>query len=661
MPQARTPRSTTGRIVIAGAAAALSAIALAAPAQAGIGESGPVTEATGFFPEYYQDDDGLRLGLCLDGPQCFAAIERPILDEPVSFPSNFPVEAFWWAAETELPTPGGSMLLVLAQEAAFANEIVVDGDQAAFGRLRIRGDGLTTGQWYRFTTPYGQFDIQAAAAGGGGGGRQINFTSDIGCGAEGLPPLCPDVGFGALADSLIGPNFLTWDDTAPAPPEGFIADGVTPHTVTGSDFIPAAESINPPVAEGAEPLPENTTPANYFRIDRITGNGGTVIDHVSQISSFVVQGKLADEQPLPFLAATSGSAGSQPVGAGPKAYDVTIRNGGSGDLKIATAALADPSPDFAITATDCENETIEPAGPTQAPTGPDQTCTVSLAFDPSSTGGKNGTLRITEDGGPDAPVHDITLRGTGTFPELSSDQTGLSFGFQLVGTTAPTRTVRVRNTGDAPLAFGGASIGGLDAADYSVVGTTCTGMTLAPNGNCTVDVHFTPQATGVRNATLELSASAGTRSVPLSGVGTGFAPAGGGSPAATPPPAAVAVNQGSGPSVTTAPKLSLLSLATSSRIKRLKATRSGVRLTMRLRTGTKVVRIKIYRKTKAGRRLLSDGYKSTSASGLYRVTQGHATLRRSLRTLGTYEAEVTPGTSRTDLGKASRVTFKVVR
>jgi hypothetical protein len=80
---------------------------------------------------------------------------------------------------------------------------------------------------------------------------------------------------------------------------------------------------------------------------------------------------------------------------------------------------------------------------------------------------------------------------------------------------------------------------------------------------------------------------------------------------------------------------------------------------MRLADGTEIVKINVYRRTAAGLKLLSSGYKAPSAAGLYRVTQNHAQLRRLL-TRGTYEVQVTPGYGKTELGTTARASFKVV-
>jgi hypothetical protein len=107
------------------------------------------------------------------------------------------------------------------------------------------------------------------------------------------------------------------------------------------------------------------------------------------------------------------------------------------------------------------------------------------------------------------------------------------------------------------------------------------------------------------------------------------------------------------------PKLALASLRTAARMSQSTARKRGLRLTMGLPTGTEIVRIQVYRKTAKGLTLLSDGYRAPSAAGVYRVSQSHAQLRRLLKR-GSYEARVTPGYAKNDLGITRRVAFKIV-
>lgn len=622
-------KRVTKRQLVALGAAALSAAVMAVPAQAGIGaapaDRGPLTERYGFFPEYYQDAAGVRLQLCIAlAPTC-GAIATPG-PGPVSFPGNFPDELFYWSASVSVQ----GVSLTLAQEATFDG---IDGNQAVFGRLRIRGTGLTPGAFYRFTTPYGIVEEQARA-----GNPQIrNIGSDVGCGPA-IGRVCTDVTFGDVGASAIGPNFLTWD-TFPADPAlttaagRFVGDAVTPHAVTGSTFT----------------APGELTPANYFQVDRISGLGGTVEQTLGRETNFVVQGKLADVPPQPFLLTSPGAAGNQPIANGPKALTVKVRNGGSGDLKLATAAVTGGA-DFTITSSDCTNKTLVPAGRTQDPGNADQFCTVVLAFDPSTAGAKTATLRLTEQA-PAGTVHDIALTGVGTQPTLSTDQAGVSFGAQQVGTTAPMQTVTVRNTGGASLLVTGASTSG----DFAIVSSTCTSNTLAPNATCSIDLHFTPAATGVRNGTLDITSAAGARSVPLSGTGTA-APL-------TAGPAGAVIGAASGRPTTiaqTLPKLALGRFGMARRVKRSVAFRQGIRMFMELPAGTEVVKINVYQRRFGKLRLISSGFRAPARTGRVNVRLNHLTLRRLLRRIASYEVRATPGRSRSDLGTTSKASFKVV-
>ncbi|MGA9523656.1 MAG: choice-of-anchor D domain-containing protein, partial [Myxococcaceae bacterium] len=80
----------------------------------------------------------------------------------------------------------------------------------------------------------------------------------------------------------------------------------------------------------------------------------------------------------------------------------------------------------------------------------------------------------------------------------------------------------VSNGGGAPLNISSATIGGANAADFSVVTDACTGTPLAPAGTCEIQVQFAPLALGARVATLTLESDdpEGPKVLPLTGVGT---------------------------------------------------------------------------------------------------------------------------------------------
>lgn len=237
-------------------------IGLAWNAQAELAAVGPISAANG-FPVWYQDTNGLQLELCLDqNGLCLTAEPDPGV--PISFPANFGDEAFWWVAEAiGVPlTGGGTASLVLAMEAAFANEAAAAGDQVAFGRIRIRITPPTTGD-YIVTHPFGQVTLTGLV-----GGATVTFTQDIGNFLD--PGPAGDFTL-ALADDpaqagtvnadgrSIGP-FLVPADSGynPLPflqrPEGtYIADPVQLNRVIGSPIADAAH------LSGFR---------NYFRVER---------------------------------------------------------------------------------------------------------------------------------------------------------------------------------------------------------------------------------------------------------------------------------------------------------------------------------------------------------------------------------------------------------
>jgi PKD repeat protein len=209
-------------------AASLAALFPAALASAqGLAAVGPTSPDHG-FPEWYEDNNGLQLDLCLTDPVLCLLDAAVTLSSPgTPFPGNyggtFPDEAFWNVCEALIPTNnGGQALLVIALEAAFGNEIPEAGQQVAFARVRIRADNLVAGANYTVTTPVGVFNFVAANA----GVRGINFTDDVG--------IAPGVFTGALGGA-IGP-FLMWDSGLPildANGREYIGNPAIDHTITG--------------------------------------------------------------------------------------------------------------------------------------------------------------------------------------------------------------------------------------------------------------------------------------------------------------------------------------------------------------------------------------------------------------------------------------------
>jgi hypothetical protein len=165
----------------------------------------------------------------------FCLTEEPTPGAPINFPDNFGPEAFWWMAETTAVGQGINGLLVLALEAAFANEVPVEGDQVAFARIRIRIDVPTPGI-YTVTHPFGvaTYDVAAVDVPGGGGANEINETQDIG---NFLLPGRPADGADYRAALLDGTVGLVDADGRSIGPFLTATDGNVTDTVTGNVYL----------------------------------------------------------------------------------------------------------------------------------------------------------------------------------------------------------------------------------------------------------------------------------------------------------------------------------------------------------------------------------------------------------------------------------------
>jgi len=104
-------------------------------------------------------------------------------------------------------------------------------------------------------------------------------------------------------------------------------------------------------------------------------------------------------------------------------------------------------------------------------------------------------------------------------PSATLTPRSLVFSRQPLGTISSQLTVKVSNTGAAPLLVYGIQTGGADPGDY-LIDDLCQ-QPVAPGSSCRLGVLFAPQATGTRTATLNVVTNAPTApaAVALSGTG----------------------------------------------------------------------------------------------------------------------------------------------
>jgi hypothetical protein len=139
-------------------------------------------------------------------------------------------------------------------------------------------------------------------------------------------------------------------------------------------------------------------------------------------------------------------------------------------------------------------------------------CTITVSFTPTATGGVLSTPLNVQVGSTSLP---LSATGTGVTP-LYLNVSTLAFGNVGVGTTSAKTVYLYNYTGSALAA--GAILPGSAGPFTGALGTCANGV--ANNSSCTITVSFTPTATGGVLST-PLNVQVGSTSLPLSATGTG--------------------------------------------------------------------------------------------------------------------------------------------
>ncbi len=203
--------------------------------------------------------------------------------------------------------------------------------------------------------------------------------------------------------------------------------------------------------------------------------------------------------PAVSLSSTALSFGDQAVGAPSAPQSVTLTNSGTAPLTIS-----------GITSTGDYTQS-NTCGTGVAVSGK---CTIQVTFTPTATGSRSGSVSITDNAA--GSPQQIALTGNGTAPALSLSSTTLSFGDQAVGAPSASQSVTLTNSGTAPLTISGITSTG----DYTQSNTCGTGV--AVSGKCTIQVTFTPTATGSRSGPVSITdnAAGSPQQIALTGNGT---------------------------------------------------------------------------------------------------------------------------------------------
>ena len=206
------------------------------------------------------------------------------------------------------------------------------------------------------------------------------------------------------------------------------------------------------------------------------------------------------------------SFGSQLVNTVSPASSATLSNTGLAPLLISSVSITGTNAgDFAMNSA-CG--TVLAAG---------SSCSISITFTPLARGARTATLVVADNG--TGASQSTTLTGTGIAPVASLIPASMTFGAQVIGTTSAPQSFILTNIGDSPLAIVNAALGGTNPSDFALASTNC-GALLPVLSLCTLNMTFTPAASGLRSATGTLTSSDPVNPVlqrPINGTGTALA------------------------------------------------------------------------------------------------------------------------------------------
>ena len=348
-----------------------------------------------------------------------------------------------------------------------------------------------------------------------------------------LGPNNLSVSLGATADSMsfdtLG-RFLYLSFNAPGSPSGFQVHIYSPSSLLELANSPLPSGFPPTRSWSVDPTAPLIYADKVYQVDPQTGIPNEILS-TSPVSVPVVFGLVPGSQPvsgpsaLPSPAALS--FGSLTTGQTSGAQTLTISSVGGQALSLNSITITGSNAsDFSTTGNTCTAPGVLQPG---------ASCSLMISFSPSAAGARSASLTITDNAAP--PTLSVPLSGTGVAPgpAVTLIPGSLNFGTITQGTSAPLN-VSVTNAGTATLNISSVTLGGANPGDFSSSSASCMSP-IAVNSSCTIAVTFTPQASGLRSATLLISddAPGSPQTVSLDGTGA----ASGTTPAITFSPAAI--------------------------------------------------------------------------------------------------------------------------
>jgi hypothetical protein len=164
------------------------------------------------------------------------------------------------------------------------------------------------------------------------------------------------------------------------------------------------------------------------------------------------------------------------------------------DASTQTLTIA-PSGGYALSNDTCSGSSLSAGSTCHA-----DTALTTKTLGALKSGPLNGAVTITSSSGGFLNPQIVNLKACVT--QLSVSPSTFNFGAVPVGSSSMLETVTLASPNGLQFNASGATVTGTNAGDFSISNDTCTG---GPFGSCTVDVTYTPQASGIRNGVISIS------------------------------------------------------------------------------------------------------------------------------------------------------------
>ena len=257
-----------------------------------------------------------------------------------------------------------------------------------------------------------------------------------------------------------------------------------------------------------QPKAQGIRLASLLFHDNATGNPQTVILFAQALAGTDLLTLYPDDS----VFAPAGVGSSEIVG-------FEIRNEGTQPATVNQISITGANAsDFNVSFASC--------GPLPLDLPPGGYCSADVTFTPSAIGGRIAELDVSSN----LPGNQLSaaLAGQGQPDLLRIEAAGAPVNFSATPVGGQSyNPLQFLNAGNVNVTFSPFALHGSDSGDFSIQSDGCSGMTggLPPGQSCTLYIGFSPQATGIRAATLNSTENSGAGSENVLLVGSG-SPAG---------------------------------------------------------------------------------------------------------------------------------------